>query len=224
MNVSVVIPAYNEEKYILDCLKSIVNQNISPDEIIVVDNNCKDKTAQIARKMGAKVVAEKNQGMIFARNTGFDSAKYEIIASCDADVIAPPNWIERIKLNFETSDIDALSGPVIYYDSIFPSLMPAKIYIRCFQLLLKGNGILLGPHYALRKKVWKKVKPLICLDDKRVHEDIDLSLKIIKTGGKIANDEKLIVKTSARRIKTRPLSFFVDYPIRIVKTFWINRG
>jgi glycosyltransferase involved in cell wall biosynthesis len=224
MKVSVIIPAYNEEVFIGKCLESIVNQEELPGEIIVVDNNSTDNTARIAGRMGVKVVKEKNQGLIFARNKGFDSARYEIIARCDADVIVPTDWVKRIKYNFETQNIDALSGPVLFYDSIIKSPLPVQIYSESLKLLLRGNRALLGPNMAVSKRIWKIVKPLVSLNDSLVHEDIDLSINILRAKGKIEYDASLIVKTSARRIKKRPVSFFVEYPTRLLKTFWVNRA
>ena len=101
MKVSVVIPAFNEEKYIGKCLKSVVNQIMPADEIIVVNNNCTDKTEVIAKKFGARIVKEKVQGMTPARNRGFNSVKYEIIARTDADTVVPKDWIKIIKNNFK---------------------------------------------------------------------------------------------------------------------------
>lgn len=222
MKVSVIIPAYNEGAFIGKCLESILDQEVKADEIIVVDNNSADNTAEIAEKMAIKVVKEKNQGLIFARNKGFDSARYEIIARCDADVIVPPSWIKRIKYNFETQKIDALSGPILYCDLMIKSLLPVRIYSQSLKLLLKGNRALHGPNMAVSKRIWKIVKPLISLDDSLVHEDIDLSINILRAKGKIKYDTSLIVKTSARRIKEKPASFFIEYPTRLVKTFWVN--
>lgn len=100
MKVSVVIPAYNEEKFIKKALKSVTNQLVDADEIIVVNNNSSDKTVEITRSFSVRIIDEKKQGMISARNTGFDNAKYDIIARIDADVQVPPDWIQRIKRNF----------------------------------------------------------------------------------------------------------------------------
>lgn len=223
MKVSVIVPAYNEQKYIKECLACILNQTVRADEIIVVDNNSTDQTAIIARKMGAKVAREAKQGMIHARNKGFDTAKYEIIARCDADTRVPPYWIERIKYNFEAYRIDALSGPVLYYDYYIRSPLPARIYSNFLKLLLCGNEVLIGPNMSVTRNIWQKIKPLVCLEDKVVHEDVDLSINISKIGGKIRHDTGLAVKTSARRVKKDHFSFFVEYPIRLIKTFWVNR-
>ena len=225
MKVSVVVPVYNEEEYIKSCLQNLLNQTENPDEIIVVDNNCVDRTAKIARQMGAKVVKEEKQGMIHARNKGFDTASYDIIARCDADVIVSSGWIKRIKYNFVNFEMDALSGPIVYYDSFLKSasILPSYLYLESLRAISKGNRYLLGPNMAIKKSVWLKVKKFVNLDDSKVHEDIDLSLNIIKAGGKIGYDSSLAVKASSRRIKNRPESFFLEYPARMVKTFLINK-
>ena len=223
MKVSIVIPAFNEEEFIKECLVSVLNQKELPDEIIVVDNNSTDDTAKIAKRLGAKVVTENRQGLIFARNKGFDCAKYEILARCDADTVVPTNWVKRIKYNFEKQKINALTGPILYYDTMVKTLLPVRIYSRSLKLLLNGNRVLFGPNMAITKSIWERVEPFVNLNDSLVLEDVDLSINILKAKGKIGYDPSLIVKTSARRIKKRPVSFFVEYPARLVKTLWVNR-
>jgi len=83
--ISVIIPAANEEKTLPFCLASLKKQTFSNFEVIVIDNNSTDKTAAVAQKFGAKVVSEKKQGIIYARERGFQEAKGEIIARTDAD-------------------------------------------------------------------------------------------------------------------------------------------
>lgn len=218
MKVSVVIPVFNEEKYIGACLSSLQKQVEKPDEIIVVDNNCTDQTVQIAKSMGARVVAESVQGMIPARNKGYDSAKYEIIARCDADSILPPTWVKRIKYNFETKHIDALTGPLSYYDLPVKNLMPVfNTYATMLSKVMKHYP-LHGPNMAITKHMWNLVRDEVCIDGNMVHEDHDISLHIYKRGGHLHYDRYLTVKTSGRRIKHDPATFFIEYPARITKT------
>lgn len=217
MKISVVIPAYNEEKHLPLILKALKNQKEKPNEIIVVDNNSTDKTPDIAKKFGCKVVKEKKQGLTFARNKGFETAKYEIIARTDADSIPPPDWIKNIKEHFKKyPDTQALTGPVIFYDLPFKT----KAYSLFFLSLSKkisGCYYLIGPNMVITKKAWEKVKNDVCLDDKKVHEDIDLALHLCKKGIEIKVDENVFNYISGRRIKHKPWSFFIEYPIRWIK-------
>lgn len=218
MKVSVVVPVYNEEKYIGKCLESLVRQTDPADEIIVVDNNSKDKTAAIAKTFPVRIVRERKQGMIPARNRGFNEARYEIIARCDADVILPKNWIKKIKNNFKRRKVDALLGPVIFYDLPLKTSLFSKMLIHSTKLLNKHN-ILIGPNMAIGKNIWQKVKNDVCLSTDEVQEDIDLALHIKHYKGVIHYDKTLVASISARRLKNNPFSFFIVYPIRSLETF-----
>lgn len=225
MKVSVVIPAYNEEKYIKRSLKSVMNQITEADEIIVIDNNSKDKTAEVALKMGATVIREHRQGMTPARNRGFDEARYEIIARIDADVIVPTDWIKQIKKTYGKKKYDAFTGPVTIsgiFKKPIPAL-PSQVYLESLRLLNKGDRFLQGPNMILTNKIWHKVRKVVTLDDKKVHEDLDLSLNILKVGGRIGYDSNLIVQISGRRMREHPESFFFEYPARIIRTFWKHK-
>lgn len=223
MKVSVVIPAYNEEKYIGKCLESLTNQEVPADEIIVVDNNCKDKTVSICKKFGVKIVKEKIQGMIPARNSGFNKSLYDIIARCDADTILPKDWIKKIKENFSKKNIDALTGPLVFYDIPLKSSLYTKAYVASMRAV-KNHHILNGPNMAITKKIWKKVRGSVCLLDTKVQEDIDLALHIREHNGNIHYDNTLTVSFSARRLVKNPASFFITYPIQTIKTLFNHRS
>jgi len=226
MKLSVIIPVYNEEKYIAKCLESIVNQTQKPDEVIVVNNNCTDNTITITKKykknLPLKIIKEKKQGIVFARNTGFNKAKNEILARCDADSILPPNWIKKIKENFSKNKIDGLTGPLIFYDLLVKTPIFTKSYLFLMKILQKGE-VLLGPNMAITKNIWEKIKNEVCLNEKDIHEDIDLSLHILKNKGKIHYDWNLVIYASGRRIIKTPFIFFINYPWRLVKNLISHR-
>lgn len=224
MKISVIIPAYNEAQYLGRCLESLQKQEELADEVIVVDNNSKDDTASIASSFGVRVVKELSQGITPARNTGFNTASGDIIARCDADTILPPDWIKRIKKHFENGNIDGLTGGVLYYDLgvIKQNSFLGNLYSLFISLLLPNVTILLGMNYMLTRKAWETVKDEICLNDKEVHEDIDLSIHLARHGFVIKRDSSLIAKSSARRIKNKPTSFFIEYPYRVLTTVFRN--
>lgn len=97
--VSVVIPAYNEETHILRTLSSlslsVTNQTV---EIIVVDNNSSDRTIEFVEGTGVKLLYETCQGVKHARNTGLQHAKGKFILNADADSIYSPYWIDMMTL------------------------------------------------------------------------------------------------------------------------------
>ena len=218
MKISVIVPAHNEENYLPNCLKNLLSQKEKPYEIIVVDNASTDKTPEIARKFGVKVIFEEKKGVSFARNQGFEQARGEIIARVDADTKPPKDWIFNIKQHFKKNPQTlALTGPIVFYDLPFKSTLFSKTYLKASKII-SGFYYLIGPNMILKKKAWEKVKDEVCLDDSKVHEDIDLSIHLAKKGIEIIYDPKIVNFISGRKIKYKPWSFFFEYPIRFIKT------
>lgn len=225
MKVSVVIPVYNEEKLIKNCLDSLMKQTEKPDEIIIVDNNSTDNTIGIINKYkGIKILHEKKQGITPVRNKGFNNAQGDIIARCDADTIVPIDWIKRLKDDFSKGkSVVAVSTPVIFYDIPFLKnyLFLFYIYLAIPRLII-GCYPLIGICFAIKKTAWNEIKIELCHDDEKVHEDIDLTLHIKKLGG-IFHDSKIVPRSSGRRLKYNPASFFGEYIFRFFKMYWSHR-
>jgi glycosyltransferase involved in cell wall biosynthesis len=95
--VSIVMPAYNEEATIVQTLASLCN-NVTrfSVEIIVVNNNSKDKTEELVKACGVTCILETVQGITQARNAGLAQATGKYILNADADTIYPKDWIEEM--------------------------------------------------------------------------------------------------------------------------------
>lgn len=95
--VSVVIPAYNEEKNILRTLLSLSSNNTPRSvEIIVVNNNSVDNTESLVTATGIQCIRELKQGITAARNAGLTAASGIYVLNADADSIYPADWIEKM--------------------------------------------------------------------------------------------------------------------------------
>jgi glycosyltransferase involved in cell wall biosynthesis len=114
----VVIPAYNEADYLPAALRSLRAQDFpGAVEVIVVDNGSTDGTADLARRLGARVVEEHGPGVSAARQRGTRAARGEIVVSTDADTVHPPDWLSRLDARF-TADLAtvAVADPCRYAD------------------------------------------------------------------------------------------------------------
>ena len=93
IKVSVIVPVYNVEKYIRQCLESIINQTYKNLEIIVVNDGTKDNSMKIVEEYLSderiKVINKENGGIASARNRGIDEATGEYISFVDSD-----DWLE----------------------------------------------------------------------------------------------------------------------------------
>lgn len=108
-DVTFLIPAYNEEKSIGKPLKSI-NQNFPKSNIIVIDNNSKDKTLHIARKYGAQILYELKQGKGHAIKKGFKNIKSKYAVMIDADNTYDPIEAKELIKQLKDNKADVLIG------------------------------------------------------------------------------------------------------------------
>lgn len=121
MKTSFIIPAYNEEGYIEDCLKSIYNlEGLENFEVIVVDNNSTDKTAEIVGKFFplAKLLRESKKGPTWARKKGFEESHGNLLVFLDADARVPKDYYKKLIHHYNSdSTLAGLSGPYKFYDA-----------------------------------------------------------------------------------------------------------
>ncbi|WP_328900432.1 bifunctional glycosyltransferase family 2 protein/CDP-glycerol:glycerophosphate glycerophosphotransferase [Streptomyces sp. NBC_00441] len=118
--LSVVVPVYNVELFLTDCLKSLAEQTMTDLEVVMVDDGSTDGSAALAAEFAAsddrfKLVRQKNGGLGHARNTGFRNAhpKSRYLAFCDSDDIIPPNAYELLVESLEETGSDLASGNVL---------------------------------------------------------------------------------------------------------------
>jgi len=107
-SITVVIPAFNEENYLGKTLKSVLKAARSyrgQIDIIVVDNNSTDKTAAVAKKLGAEVVFEKKNQIARARNAGGAAAKGKYLVFLDADTTVNGNIFDKVEANLSSGKI-----------------------------------------------------------------------------------------------------------------------
>lgn len=110
MQVSIIIPVYNSEEFILDCLNSVINQTFPKQkmEVIVINDGSTDKTSKVldgfAYRKNWKIISQENQGPAAARTRGLKEAKGEYVFILSHDCIAAPDWVESVVAEFEKDE------------------------------------------------------------------------------------------------------------------------
>jgi len=222
-SLTVVIPAYNEEKYLPLCLESIRKQRYAGGyEVIVVDNASTDDTAKVALSWGAKVVYENKRSPACARQKGAEAATGDIIAFIDADTQAPTCWLSAIASRFvREPETVVISGPYAYFDAgriagivSYPGNFINICLDHLFRRVLKKGGALWGSNFAVRRSALLAVGGFDT-SIKFYGEEYELSLRL-KKAGKAGIIPWLFVLTSARRLKrlgvvTQYWNWIVDY-------------
>lgn len=202
--ISVIIPVYNDAKYLRACLQAVFNQTFKPYQVIVVDNNCTDDSIEIARKFKrVKVVKESRQGLCFARYTGFEHGKGEYLVRIDTDTNLPKDYLEQVS-NYLANNID-VAGISCYGVSRFESIPnTSNFWNWCYFTYTKayfGYQMLWGSNMVIRSSYWRRLKHHLINDDELVHEDQDLSLALASVGGKAKIMPNIVVSVQMEGVQ-----------------------
>ncbi len=201
IRVSLVIPVYNEVERIRDCLEAVAAQYKQPFEVLVIDNNSTDGTASIARTFPfVKVLHEPRQGVVYARDRGFNAAQGDIIARIDADTLLAPNWITTITQLFADDRLDAVTGTVAYRDIAAARIVNRiDLFWRRRMARIMGRDVALqGANMALRRSAWQQIRGQVC-HQRGQHEDFDIAIHVTKAGGTVRFDERLHAEVCYRQ-------------------------
>lgn len=136
--VSVIIPVYNHEKLVLECVESVLKQTYKDIEIILVNDFSTDRSSEVCKKMEQEYEnvfyyeQESNQGPLAARVLGIRESKGDYIVFCDADDILPENCVESLIIGHEQMKTNLVIGNFAqkYDDKIVDnkSRMPVGVY------------------------------------------------------------------------------------------------
>lgn len=133
--ISVIIPAYNAEKYLAECLESVKNQTFSDFEVIIVNDASTDSTAEIAQRFAAQdprfklLQLSSNHGLSGARNRGLSNATGEFITFLDSDDCLYPQALQFMTEGIENYNTEIIRVEFLRNDYFHPKLYPSPSYI-----------------------------------------------------------------------------------------------
>lgn len=221
--LAVVVPCYNEEDTIADCLEALVAQ---PDikEIVLVDNNSSDGTPQIIAEYGKKysqirLVVETKRGVQFARNAGLDAATADVIARIDADTIVQDGWARALRDYYaQNPKVGAASGYSWYYDLPFQKLTQyfTELFAHAANRKLADSHLIYGANMSLRRSAWQAIRSEVCMRS-GIMEDQDLGYHVVRGGFGTGYVPDAQAKVSGRRMRMSPLRYW-----RYNKQWWMT--
>jgi glycosyltransferase involved in cell wall biosynthesis len=221
---SIVIPCYNEARYIADTVKSLRGQTFDGSyEIIVVDNNCTDETAQIASDLGARVVREEKAGVCHARQAGTVASTGEIVISADADTTYSPNWLTTIDQSFGTDPgVVAVTGPCRYVGRPLWGRAYARTLFGAVNLVYRMTGriaYVTATNIAFRKESWTGYDVNLTQGG----DELNL-MRGLRTKGRVVYVHRNPTYTSSRRLTRGFLySVFVSLFVYYFLGYLLNR-
>lgn len=158
MKISVLVIAHNEERYIAECLTSLLNQSRKPDEIILVVHNSTDRTEGLARKFPITIIPYTGPtGSIYSRIEALKHATGDIILCTDGDTVVEKNWVEVMSETLESNG-NVFVGSWIKMRGTFYNLL-SNIYnkYKCVRSKEKVERWIWGASFAF----WGKDKDFV---------------------------------------------------------------
>jgi glycosyltransferase involved in cell wall biosynthesis len=201
--LSVIVPAYNEERHLTACLSSILNQDLDlPYEVILVDGPSDDGTPDIAERFPVRLIRLEQRGIGAAWKAGAECSRSELLAFTEADTVVPVHWLSTIHrmmkenpqavgmvgsfaLEGKHPAVNALAGTSIYLTDKLHEFLTGTVAFR-------------GKNFAIRSH------PLADSGgfDAQVeaYGDVELSMRVKKLG-RILYVPSLVVQTSSREFE-----------------------
>jgi glycosyltransferase involved in cell wall biosynthesis len=222
---SIVVPCFNEAAYLPDTLCSLQAQNYAGAyEIVVVDNNSTDATADIARNLGVRVVAEPHPGVCWARERGTRESVGEIVVSVDADTVYSPDWLTTIDRRFAADDsVVAVVGPCRYVGGPAWGRAYALLLFAAVQLWYRWTGKIL---YASATNIAFRRSAFPGYDVRMTQGGDELNvLRDLRSSGRVVYDHTNPTYTSSRRL-TRGAAYglFVTLIVYYLLAYYLNRA
>ena len=165
--VSVIIPVYNTEKYLRQCLDSVIHQSLREIEIICVDDGSTDSSARILEKYRAedariKMIHQGNAGLSAARNTGLRAARGEYVYFIDSDDYVETNALEFVYKEAKRDRLD-----ILFFDgeSFFdpPELKSGFVGTDCCCRPCEFGGVLSGTDMYVKMRAKGVFRPMVWL-------------------------------------------------------------
>ncbi len=178
--VSIIIPAYNAEATIVNCLDSIcfLDYPKSKLEVVVVDNGSTDRTAEYAQRENVQLVSMPEGNVGAVRNFGSKFASGQVLAHTDSDCILPPNWLkDAVKILIEEPDVGAVGGGCLVPDD---ATMLEKAWVVVQKEDVKKVRCLPACNFILWKSIFTEIGGFN--EVITAGEDDDLSVNVTNAG------------------------------------------
>jgi glycosyltransferase involved in cell wall biosynthesis len=213
--VSAYIPCYNAEKFIVRAVKSLLDQTVRADEVLVIDDGSTDRSVDLLKNCPVKIISMgSNQGLAAARNRAYQEASNELIACIDADCEAAPTWLEQLLRDF-SPDYAGTGGKTIEVNQkqTADQWRAKHMPLHWGDKEKRNPKVIYGANQLFRKSAVLKVG---CLDTTRVaddykigYEDIELARKLYSAGYKLFYNPNAVVY----HLRT-------DTPRGIIRQYW----
>jgi glycosyltransferase involved in cell wall biosynthesis len=193
--ITVIIPIYNANETLKECLEAIFKNNHKNFEVIVVDDRSTDDSIQIAKNYNCKIVElNENKGPAYARNVGAKSANGEILLFIDSDVVIKKDALMNIDQLFNNNKENVVQGIYSHepdYESISTQYLQSYFCYYSWSNDENYTDTLTSCYFAITKKIFIESEGFNTSIKKATAEDEEFGYKLVDKGYKIFISRKL---------------------------------
>lgn len=197
MKYSIIVPAYNTEKYIDKCLKSIFSNTYKNFEVIIVNDGSTDNTEDIIKKYIKKYdniiyIKQKNMGLSIARNNGVKKSNGDYLLFIDSDDYVDKNLLKNINENIEDLDVLRYQLNIVYNNKIVPCIeknFDVTDGIDAFSKIIRYRFIEMASLYVINRKYY--INNNFEFEKDVYHEDYGLLPLVIANSKKVKSIDYL---------------------------------
>jgi len=197
--ITIVVPVYNTEKYLNNCLSSIINQTYSNLEILIVDDGSTDNSLSVCNEFAKKdrrirVVQKKNGGVSSARNIGIMNSTGVYIAFVDSDDIIANDMVNILVHNINEADVSLINETAVIDTDIINSTKTVNKSViisgeEASKIMLYENGINNSIHGLIYRK--EHAGRLFFDEDIAYGEDLDFKFRVLTNAKKVIRNSKV---------------------------------
>lgn len=229
---SIIIPVYNRPDELKELLESLTRQTYKNFEVIVIEDGsfkkCEDEASCFTSDLDIQYYYKENSGQGFTRNFGFDKAKGDYFIVFDSDCIIPPDYLQKVENGLNAQNLDAFGGPDMAHEDFTPVQKAISYSMTSFFTTggIRGRKKRVGGKFhprsfnmGISREVFEKTGGYIIT---RMGEDIEFSIRIIKSGFKVGliGDAYVFHKRRTNFIQFfKQLHFFGRARINIARFF-----
>jgi glycosyltransferase involved in cell wall biosynthesis len=202
--LSLIVPTLNERDNVARLITHLKRQMKKRDEIIVVDGYSKDGTANVAKKLGAKVILQKPMGIGAAKTEGAKHAKNDVLVFFDADCIPSRTFLQKVRQHFDDPKVEVVGGLDFYpSDSatkrrLYNTFSRIVFYFAILVYKLTGKYWVASNNSAYRKDTFFRAggyRPVFV-------EDAEMMLRLPPSRN-VRYDASMTLLVSSRRFKEK---------------------
>lgn len=201
-SVTFLVPAYNEEEYVEECLESLIGQDYPSEklEIIAINDGSKDGTLEKMKnyKDRIQIVDKENSGKASSLNYALDRVETEIVGCMDADSFADENFVRNMVGYFDDKDVKGVTpamkvlNPVTWPQKIMWAEFIYNVLLRKMFSIFDSQWVMPGPGSLYEAEY---LKDLGGWDEETLTEDMEIAFRMFKHGGKLKNSTNAYVDT-----------------------------